>query len=130
MALRTDEWQQCKHCGKYVVVDLEILSSGPHYAKVVCSECGGYMGRFQPKPKNEAKLLKRPNGCPTPEQLEINYCQICLRNKEQLGKGWLCTHHIDDDPTNNDRINHLVVCIACHKLIEWTRTYFYRHFNG
>jgi hypothetical protein len=122
MALRTDEWQQCKHCGKYVTVDIEILTSGPHYAKIVCSECGGYMG-YQPKPKNEAKLLKRPNGCPTPTDLGIDYCQMCLRTRDKVKRKYLCVHHQDDDPTNNNRTNLQVVCVACHKLIAWVRAY-------
>lgn len=123
MALSTDEWQTCKYCGLYTEVVVEVLDHGPHYAKVLCRECKRCIG-FMAKPKNMAKLEKRPNNCPTPEDLGIDHCQICLRLKEQCHRSYLCVHHIDDDPTNNDRLNLMVVCYACHALIHWMRKYY------
>jgi len=52
---------------------------------------------------------------------------IHSKTKEQRKEGHLETHHIDNDPANNDRLNLLVVCIACHKLIHWARTYIRNH---
>ena len=122
------EYQECPGCHEEIYPEVKILESGPHYAKVQCPICERGLG-FMPKPKNEDKNAKRPS-CPSAVDLDIHHCQICLRASPELGKGWLCVHHIDDDPTHNDRMNLLVVCIACHKLIHWTRTYLYSHFGG
>jgi len=119
----------CPRCNIEVVPKEILYESGPHYAKAVCPECDCYLYMIA-KPKNKEKLEKRPNGCPSPDKLEIDFCQVCLRHKEKLGKGYLETHHIDDDPTNNDRLNLQVVCIACHKWIHWTRTYLKNHMEG
>lgn len=119
----------CNRCGKEVEPVVIPYESGPHYAKGVCPDCESFL-YIIPKPKNEEKLAKRPNGCPTPDALEIYRCQVCLRHKDDLGRGHLETHHIDDDPTNNDRLNWLVVCVACHKLIHWTRTYMKNHMES
>lgn len=122
MALNVNEWQECPRCKKYAQVDIKLLKTGPHHAEILCSQCGRNLG-YVPKPKNKDKLEKRPNGCPTPKKLGINYCQICLRPIEDTHRQYLETHHIDDEPKNNELPNLLVVCLACHKLINWTRTY-------
>ena len=123
MSLRTDELQICQFCKALVQVTVVLCDVGPHFAKAVCPECQRTLG-FIPKPKNQDRLDKRPNGCPTPEQLGISRCQVCLKDKDRTHRQYLSTHHIDDDPTNNDRLNLLVVCYACHRLIHWLRTYF------
>jgi hypothetical protein len=116
---------QCPRCNTFDLPDLADAPP-PHDKKVICHQCGYCFG-FIAKPKNKEKLDHRPNGCPTPDDLKINHCQICLRHRGQIGKGHLETHHIDNDPANNDRLNLLVVCIACHKLIHWARTYIRNH---
>lgn len=119
---------RCRSCHKDVEPLVTLLpETSIHYAEVRCSICHSWLG-FKAKPKNEEKLEKRPNGAPTPEDLRIDYCQICLRPREWLGvRETLETHHIDDDPQNNDRLNHLIVCTACHKWIAWVRLYFNDH---
>ena len=119
----------CKNCWKEVEAVETLCITGPHYAQARCPECDTFL-YFVAKPKNEEKLAKRPNGCPSPEALEIDYCQICLRHRSKIGRGHLSTHHVDDDPTNNDRLNLQVVCIACHKWIHWSRTYLKNHMEG
>jgi hypothetical protein len=118
----------CRHCRNDIVPNIEILpETSIHYGKYTCPVCDSWIG-FKAKPENEKKLEKRPNGTPTPEALGIEYCQICLRPRERLGsRETLDTHHIDDDPANLERLNFLIVCSACHKLIAWTRTYFNEH---
>lgn len=116
----------CPRCENFDLPDVVKADKGPHEKKVVCNKCGCTFG-FLAKEKNEKKLDHRPNGCPTPEMLGIDYCQICLRHKSKIGKGHLDTHHIDGNPANNDRLNYLVVCVACHRLIHWTRTYIKNH---
>jgi hypothetical protein len=116
----------CPRCGVEVEPNESLCEDGPHYAKAICPDCGRFL-YFIGKPENKTQLEKRPNGCPTPAKLDIDYCQLCLRHKEKIGKGYLETHHIDGNPANNDRLNHFIVCIGCHKLIHWMRTYIKNH---
>ncbi len=126
--LKIEEIKHCNRCDATFEEPLtELLTQGPHYAKARCPFCKYTFG-FLPKPENKEQLEKRPEKH-TPEELDIKYCQLCLRHEEKLGKGWLCVHHMDDDPANNDRLNLMVVCIACHKLIAWLRTYTNDHFK-
>ena len=127
--IKISEINRCYRCSAiFEEPKIQMCSRGPHHATVRCPACDYFLG-FMPKPENKEKLEKRPEKC-TPEEMGIDWCQICLRKEDELGKGWLCVHHIDDDPTNNERLNKMVVCIACHKLISWTRTYMKDHFNG
>jgi hypothetical protein len=121
--MKFEPLQPCPQCNEIVEVREILCTEGPHFSQVRCPGCDHFFG-FRDKPKNDPKLEKRPNGCPTPKDLGINYCQVCLRPKEKVKREYLCTHHQDDDPTNNVRENLQVVCIACHKLIAWTRAYF------
>jgi uncharacterized CHY-type Zn-finger protein len=117
----------CKNCEHEITPDIEPRESGPHEAALRCPLCGWFLG-WKAKEKNQPKLDKRPNNCPTPTDLEIDYCQICLRPRTWLGQHeTLETHHIDDDPAHNERSNYLVVCTACHKLVAWTRLYVNTH---
>lgn len=120
----------CRRCRKEVVPYLNPRPDTPHYAEYKCPDCQGFIN-WVAKPDNQKKLDKRPNGCPTPEDLDIEICQVCLRPREWLGQNeTLETHHIDDEPTHNDRLNLLVVCTACHKFINWIRIYFNKHLQG
>jgi hypothetical protein len=97
-----------------------------HGHRYVCKDCrytcwGG-------KIKNKDRIEKRPP-CPSPADLNINWCQMCLLDKSDLGYAeTLETNHIDDNPQNCDRLNLLVVCSSCHKLIHHQRTYRYNHY--
>lgn len=98
-----------------------------HGFEICCKFCNKHIG-WAGKPKNEIKNEKRPP-CPSPENLKIDWCQLCLLPLHFLGEHeTLHTHHIDDNPQNNDRSNFLVVCTSCHKLIEHERTYRYNHY--
>lgn len=120
--MKFEPLQPCPKCDQLVEVKEILCENGPHFSQVRCSKCDYFFG-FRAKPKNDNKLEKRPNGAPTPKDLDIDFCQICLRQKTEVHKEYLITHHIDDDPTHNERLNYLVVCQACHKLIEWVRKY-------
>jgi len=118
---------QCRYCSVDVEPNFRERPDTPHYGEYLCPHCGRSLG-WKAKPKNEKKIASRPSGMPSPSDLGIDYCQICLRLKPWLGLNeTLETHHINDDPTNNDRLNLLVVCTACHKLIAWLRLYTNTH---
>ena len=58
----------------------------------------------------------------------IDYCEICLRRKGQLGKrGFFEVHHISKDPSDNQIGNLLLTCKACHQLIHYMQTYMNDH---
>lgn len=120
--MKFEPLQPCPRCNKIVQVEETLCEDGPHFSQLRCPECKHFFG-FRAKPKNDDKLEHRPNGCPSPKDLNIDYCQICLNEKDYVHKQYLETHHIDNNPSNNDRLNLLVVCRACHRLIHWTRTY-------
>jgi hypothetical protein len=91
-----------------------------------CLNCGYHCwgGRLKNKIKNE----KRPP-CPAPRDLGIDACQMCLLAYDHLGYSEVLeTHHIDDNPQNNDRLNLFVACTSCHKLIHHQRNYRYTHY--
>jgi DNA-directed RNA polymerase subunit RPC12/RpoP len=120
----------CNRCNKDIEPDYKERPDTPHAGELRCPDCGFFLG-WKAKPENEKKLSKRPNGAPTPADLNIDFCQLCLRQREWLGTNeTLETHHINDDPTNHERLNLLVACTACHKLIAWLRLYTNTHLQG
>jgi predicted RNA-binding Zn-ribbon protein involved in translation (DUF1610 family) len=93
-----------------------------HGNRYVCKDCG--FTCWGGKIKNKVKNDKRPP-CPTPSELRIGYCQICLVSREYLLHGeTLETHHIDDDPKNNDPLNLQVFCSQHHRLVHHIRKHY------
>lgn len=118
------EESQCRKCKSKRIV--ETTFSEIHGHRYACNDCSfaWWGGRLKNKEKNE----KRPN-CPTPKDLGISNCQICMLESDSLGYSErLETHHIDDEPTNNNKSNLMVVCTSCHSLIHHERVYRYQHF--
>lgn len=120
----------CSSCGAFEVPK-ESPAKPPHDIRVSCPNCGRTHG-FLAKEKNQKKLDHRPNGQPNVSQLMefkgIDFCEICLRRKDQLGKrGFFEVHHISKDPTNNETVNLLLVCKACHQFIHYLQTYMNDH---
>lgn len=104
-----------------------IQEKGPHYAKVICRVCGHW--HWMKKPKNEGK---RPPNKYTPADLGINYCQICLRSRNDLIKTeTLEVHHIIEVGKDGEDVpeNCWVVCTPCHRIIHYNRTYLRRASN-
>jgi hypothetical protein len=118
--------RKCKYCGE-VETFIRPRPDTIHGYEVCCFECNAHIG-WAGKPKNDKKHEERPP-CPSPEDLEIDWCQMCLLPKNMLGENeTLHTHHIDDEPKNNERLNLFVVCTSCHTLIHHQRTYRYNHY--
>lgn len=110
----------CRNCNENVEVNIIPRPDTPHAGEIKCAVCGRFLG-WKKKEKNEGKRAKQVH---SPESLQIDFCQVCLLPKQHLGVNeTLDIHHIDDDPENNDRLNILVACTACHKLIHHQRTY-------
>jgi hypothetical protein len=87
----------------------------------ICRDCGYTC--WGGKSKNRVKNEKRPP-CPSPADLEIDYCEMCQIPKEHLMHGeTLETHHRNGDATNNDPGNLSVLCSACHSMVHHTRIY-------
>lgn len=127
---RPNELLTCPRCGAFALPD-QLDAKPPHYKKLVCPDCGHTFG-FLSKPENEKKLEHRPNGQPSSDELmdmkNIDYCEICLRRKGQLGKrGFFEVHHISKDPSDNQIGNLLLTCKACHQLIHYMQTYMNDH---
>jgi hypothetical protein len=130
MRLTEDTIIECPSC-KHQSAPLIAQALPPHDKKAICGNCGRTLG-FIAKDKNKRKLDHRPNGQPKPSDLmEIkgkSYCEICLREKYQLGrKGYFEVHHISKDPSDNSINNLLVVCKACHQFIHYLQVYLNDH---
>ena len=120
--MKFEPLQPCPKCNKIVQVEETLCEEGPHFSQIRCPDCNYFFG-FRAKPKNDDKLEHRPNGAPTPKDLAIDYCELCLREKNETHRHILETHHKDGNPSNNDRLNLEVLCLRCHKLVHWVRTY-------
>jgi hypothetical protein len=119
----------CKHCDidrEPIVVPLE---TGPHYSKLMCVNCGAHMG-FGKKPGNEGKRAKNKY---TPESLEKDFCEVCMRPGKRLeGRTVLEIHHVKEIGKGGDDVpeNIWVVCSSCHRLIHHQRVYLNEHNKG
>ena len=124
MEINYRELTACDMCGSKNIIAESFSEIHGHW--YVCRACdykcwGG-------RKKNEARNGKRPP-CPSPRDLCVDACQMCLLKREDLGYAeTLETHHLDDAPTNNERTNLFVVCSSCHSLIHHQRTYRFNHF--
>lgn len=121
-----DKRFECKYCGTTETF-IRPRPDTIHGFEICCKQCTKHI-TWAGKPRNRIKHEKRPP-CPSPDDLNIDWCQICLLPKAFLGAlETLHTHHIDDNPQNCERSNLIVVCSSCHKLIEHQRTYRYNHY--
>lgn len=116
----------CKRCGEEIEPHSQIGPFGQNYGKQTCPLCGCFI-KWLPKPENKGK---RPRGSKyTPEDLGIDFCELCRRKRHQLGRyETLHIHHKDCRALENDvPENLLVVCSGCHQLIHHnitlTKTY-------
>lgn len=127
--LRTSE-KPCPKCGHPAGMHIiQIMTKGPHYARVECGsgKCGciGWDGKpdddpTKYKPRREADqkelLAKYSQG----------FCELCLIPQESIPRSEsLEAHHVTEyqDGGTSDSENIWIVCTACHKLIHWRRTY-------
>jgi len=118
----------CKYCDAVVGVDYISRPDTPHMAEYKCFICNAHLG-WIPKEKNETK---RPKNKYTPEDLKIDYCEMCLRYKPQLLKNHVLeSHHVIEIQDGGKDIpeNIWVLCTGCAKLVHWTRRYVTGHYD-
>jgi 5-methylcytosine-specific restriction endonuclease McrA len=97
-----------------------------HYGKAICPYCGRFV-KWIAKPENTE--LRRKSKF-SPEKLGKEYCELCLRPREYLGKaGQLDIHHIIEihNGGQDEEDNVWVLCSHCHSLVHHTRTYLNNH---
>jgi hypothetical protein len=111
----------CKKC-QWEIQEPDIIPrpDTPHAGEMRCPTCQSFLGWVK-KEKNEGKRGPRKY---SPSDLNIDYCQLCRIKQINLGdQETLDIHHLDGDPENNERLNFLVLCTSCHKLIHHQITY-------
>lgn len=116
----------CPYCKATIEPTIEIRTTGKHYANMICPQCNRHLG-FAPKPDSDASKYNRPA-----QHRELvrkhsrGYCELCRFTESQLPKNCsLEAHHVipfeeGGEPT---RDNTWILCTACHRLVEWQRTY-------
>lgn len=116
----------CSRCDRETETKVVMLEKGKHYAKEVCVHCGRFH-LFLKKPENMAKRGKNKF---SPEDLGIDFCQMCLRPGDRLGdRGVLEVHHVEEIQSGGEdtKENIWVACTSCHRLVHHQRTYLNEH---
>ena len=113
----------CSRCG----VPGEFIKTNDlvHYGKIECPQCGRWI-KWVRNPETEGRTET------TKCNVKYDFCRLCLRTKEKLGSSeTLTAHHII--PLNkggkDELSNLMVVCCACHKMINWLQLYTHDHMN-
>lgn len=95
-----------------------------HWGKYVCPECNRWLC-WVTKPDNEKRNRRNSKKLAKPfERAGIDYCQLCLRPREELPPNMVfVAHHVvevrdggTDEPSN---LWHL--CTFCHEMIHLIR---------
>lgn len=113
----TDLEKPCQRCGcDRGEITKEV--TGHHYAKLTCWQCGLFI-KWLPKPENEKRNRRKVKRL----MPEIEYCQLCLRTRDELdGTATIEEHHVlevnEYPELDNERENRWVVCTRCHGLIH------------
>lgn len=109
---------------------IEVDAPPPHYRKEVCGGCGAFIrwvprhGSDRKRPGSHRDLVKK---------YSRGWCECCLRREENIpAPGCLEAHHVVpfEHGGGNERSNIWIVCTACHRHIEWARTYFLPYGGG
>jgi len=114
----------CRRCGS-TETRIEVLASGPHYAKEACAGCGNYV-RFVPRPDNGDRARRGKSHSDLVSRYSRGFCEMCeilqsrIPNREAME-----AHHVIEYRNGGDkeRENIWCICTRCHKLIHWLRTY-------
>jgi len=127
----------CHRCEKEVEVKIEKTEKGPHYAKIVCNECGNFI-KWLPKPENmkikriysrNKNLIKRiceEKGYKEP------FCFFCGRKKEELPPGTFLTidHILPLKDGGKDSLENMqILCSMCHSLKNLLSVYVKEHYG-
>jgi len=120
----------CKKCNKEVDPIIKIMpETSIHYARSMCPICNAFIDWIK-KPENEGTRTQSSKY--TLESLSKEYCELCGRIKDKLGKrSSLEIHHkIPIEENGEDtKENILVLCTACHRMAHFLRTYLHKHLD-
>jgi len=100
---------------------IEVNAPPPHWKKLECAGCGKFHG-FSKKPGSMKRRTK------TSLRLAyVDYCQLCLRPRDMLAAigRELTGHHVIEhrDGGSDEQSNIWTLCVGCHQLVHWMRTY-------
>lgn len=129
MKFTNDPVLDCKWCNAEQINPIvQETPDTPHFAKLICPECNRFIDWMgMPKNKDTKSHSKF-----TPESLDIDYCEFCLRPREMLGRNeTLDIHHKMPEELGGEdvRTNVLVLCTYCHKTAHQRHTYLYKHYT-
>ena len=113
----------CRNCGAQAA-KATLEQDGPHFARIECEACGAWIDWLS-WPLQRASERKRRRQRIT--RLGEDRCEICLRTQAELPPpDTVNEHHViaHADSGASDPDNTRVYCTACHRLVEWARTYF------
>ena len=123
----------CPHCNQDVLPDIAPVSNGTTTTyKATCPNCGRYIKWVSKSIFEGAKKAngKRRKSAWSAKQLEKDHCEICGRNRENLGLNEkLESHHklpIEHGGTDTED-NILIVCTPCHRMVHFLRRYLNDH---
>jgi len=124
----------CKQCDANVVADRNIddPASDIHGYKLYCVDCGSFVGWSGCKKDIKKNGERQFSSQWTAKSVGIDYCQICLRNKTDLGQSERVEpHHIIEisEGGEDSRKNIMWLCTCCHRLVHHQRTYLQKHFS-
>lgn len=114
---------QCKD-HPHAVSEFVLTPELQHWGKYICSECGRWL-TWVTKPDNEKRNRRNSKKLAKPfVQAGIDYCQICLRKKDELPPHMVFVgHHIVEvrDGGSDEPSNLLHLCTFCHELVHLIR---------
>ena len=101
-----------------------------HGYKLYCLDCGKFIAWSGYKKQIAQNGERKFSSQWSAKRVGIDYCQICLRYKDDLGRSeHIETHHIIQvcDGGEDELDNLMFLCTACHNLVHYQRTYLNRH---
>ncbi len=121
-----DALKPCKHPGCDGTCHPELMPHSRHYAKWVCGSCGKWNDWVR-KPSDDASKYRRPAAHrKLVAKFGRGYCEMCMRQENELrDEDTLEGHHSIEfkDGGEPTRENTWILCTACHRLVNWMRTY-------
>lgn len=118
-------WQGvCKTCGYEGEQVVVLTPEHQHHAKALCARCRRWIAWVS---KPDADKYRRPSADKKlVKKFSRGFCEMCLIREENIPNGAsLEGHHIVEfkDGGEPTRENTWILCTACHRLVNWRRTY-------
>lgn len=111
--------EECPHCNTDSLFEKLAPPDSPHWKGLYCANCSNRLIRWIKKPENNNRRANKKI------RSGVTYCELCLRDKEEMLPTWTEEHHILPFKTHpeldNDVNNRMVLCLSCHTIIEAIR---------